>query len=600
MKGVNMNKLLSITGLLIFQACNCFAQETYDLGEIYVNAGLQEININKTGSSVLVLQSDELNANVFDAINLLDSQSGIAMSASGGIGSQTGIRLRGLSQSYVAVRVDGVDISDPTGTQNSYDFGGIMPSGFDQIEILKGSQSAIYGSEAIGGVINFKTSTSNTIGEKTETNVTLGSNKTLAANFKYTQTEELGSYALSISNIFTDGFSAKSDNGEADPYSKTEIKFVLDQNINEQLIVGATALYSDEEIDYDGFTHETDHIDRTRLAGSIYASFDSGSITNKITRSFSKTDRYDLNGWNKSFIGNRDVWNYTGQTFLNGANFTFGYEESTEEANIDGQNKDYKETALVSEILYTLGQSSDISLAARQTSSENYGDDTTFRVAAINRHEGELTSRVVVSSGFRAPSLYELFDSYYGNSTFTPETSLNSEIGFEKKLNESSAVSATIFNNTVDNLIEFNNDTFVYEQNNGSTETSGLELSSNMRLSNSINLNANYTYTASETGNVQAVRVPKHDLVLQVESQLSEKFSSLTSLRVARDIEDTVWPSNVKMPNYEVLDLSFTYDINGKSSAYLQVQNVADENYETIKGYNTGGRQFFAGIRASF
>ena len=468
MKGVNMNKLLSITGLLIFQACNCFAQETYDLGEIYVNAGLQEININKTGSSVLVLQSDELNANVFDAINLLDSQSGIAMSASGGIGSQTGIRLRGLSQSYVAVRVDGVDISDPTGTQNSYDFGGIMPSGFDQIEILKGSQSAIYGSEAIGGVINFKTSTSNTIGEKTETNVTLGSNKTLAANFKYTQTEELGSYALSISNIFTDGFSAKSDNGEADPYSKTEIKFVLDQNINEQLIVGATALYSDEEIDYDGFTHETDHIDRTRLAGSIYASFDSGSITNKITRSFSKTDRYDLNGWNKSFIGNRDVWNYTGQTLLNGANFTFGYEESTEEANIDGQNKDYKETALVSEILYTLGQSSDISLAARQTSSENYGDDTTFRVAAINRHEGEVTSRVVVSSGFRAPSLYELFDSYYGNSTFTPETSLNSEIGFEKKLNESSAVSATIFNNTVDNLIEFNNDTFVYEQNNGS------------------------------------------------------------------------------------------------------------------------------------
>ena len=595
-----MNKILSITGLLMFQASTCFAQETYDLGEIYVSAGLQDININKTGSSVKVLQSDELTTNAFDAVNLLDAQSGIAMSSSGGVGSQTGIRLRGLSQSYVAVRVDGVDISDPTGTQNSYDFGGIITSGFDQIEILKGSQSAIYGSEAIGGVINFKTSISSTIGEKTDTNVIVGSNNTLAANFKYTQTQEHGSYALSISNISTDGFSAKSDNDEADPYSKTEIRFVIDQNINEQLILGATALYSDEEIDYDGFTHETDHIDRTRSAGSIYASFDSASITNKITRSFSKTDRYDLNGWNKSFIGNRDVWNYTGQTILNGADITFGYEESTEEADIDGQTKDYKETALVSEILYTLGKSSDISLAARQTSSENYGDDTTFRVAAINRHKGELTSRLVLSSGFRAPSLYELFDSYYGNSTFTPETSLNAEIGFEKKLNGSSSVSATIFRNTVDNLIEFNNDTFVYEQNNGSTETSGLELSSNMRLGNTINLNANYTYTTSETGNVQAVRVPKHDLVLQVESQLSEKFSSLASLRVARDIEDTVWPSNVKMPNYEVLDLSFTYDINGKSSAYLQVQNVADENYETIKGYNTGGRQFFAGIRASF
>ena len=600
MKGFNMNKLLPITGLLFVSASISFAQETYDLGEIYVSAGLQEININKTGSSVLVLQSNELNANVFDAINLLDSQSGIAMSSSGGVGSQTGIRLRGLSQSYVAVRVDGVDVSDPTGTQNSYDFGGIMPSGFDQIEILKGSQSAIYGSEAIGGVINFKTSTSEAIGKKTDTNVTLGSNNTLAANFKYSQTQELGSYALSISNMSTDGFSAKSDNDEADPYSKTEIRFVLDQNINEQLILGATALYSDEEIDYDGFTYETDHIDRNRSAGSIYASFESGSITNKITRSFSKTDRYDLNGWNKSFIGHRDVWNYTGQAIVNGANFTFGYEESVEEAKIDGQTKDYKETALISEILYSIGKSSDISLAARQTSSENYGDDTTFRIAAINRHEGELTSRLVLSSGFRAPSLYELFDSYYGNSTFTPETSLNAEIGLEKKLNKSSNVSATIFNNTVDNLIEFNNDTFIYEQNNGSTKTSGLELSSNTSINKTLTLNANYTYTTSETGDVKAVRVPKHDLVLAVESQFSEKFSSLLSLRVARDVEDTVWPSNVQMPNYEVLDISFTYDINDKSSAYLQVQNVGDENYETIKGYNTGGRQFFAGIRASF
>ena len=600
MKGFNMNKLLPITGLLFVSASISFAQETYDLGEIYVSAGLQDININKTGSSVLVLQSNELNANVFDAINLLDSQSGISISSSGGVGSQTGIRLRGLSQSYVAVRVDGVDVSDPTGTQNSYDFGGIMPSGFDQIEILKGSQSAIYGSEAIGGVINFKTSTSEAIGKKTDTNVTLGSNNTLAANFKYSQTQELGSYALSISNMSTDGFSAKSDNDEADPYSKTEIRFVLDQNINEQLILGATALYSDEEIDYDGFTYETDHIDRNRSAGSIYASFESGSITNKITRSFSKTDRYDLNGWNKSFIGHRNVWNYTGQAIVNGANFTFGYEESVEEAKIDGQTKDYKETALISEILYSIGKSSDISLAARQTSSENYGDDTTFRIAAINRHEGELTSRLVLSSGFRAPSLYELFDSYYGNSTFTPETSLNAEIGLEKRLNKASNVSATIFNNTVDNLIEFNNDTFIYEQNNGSTKTSGLELSSNLRVSDTVTLNANYTYTTSETGDVKAVRVPKHDLVLAIENQFSENFSSLASLRVARDIEDTVWPSNIQMPNYEVLDISLTYDINDKSSAYLQIQNLADANYETIKGYNMGGRQFFAGIRASF
>ena len=595
-----MKKLLPITGLLFVSASTSLAQETYDLGEIYVSAGLQEININKTGSSVLVLQSDELKANVFDAVNLLDSQPGIAMSSSGGVGSQTGIRLRGLSQSYVAVRVDGVDVSDPTGTQNSYDFGGVIPFGFDQIEILKGSQSAIYGSDAIGGVLNFKTNTSNTLGKKTDTNLTVGSNNTLAANFKYTQIQDSGSYALSINNISTDGYSAKSDNEEADPYSKTEIRFVVDQNISDQLTLGATALYSDEEIDYDGFDHETDHIDRSRAAGSVYASFETGSVTNKITRSFSNTDRYDLNGWNKSFIGKRDVWSYTGQTILNGANVTFGYENIAEEANIDGQIEDYKETALVSEIIYALGNSSDISLAARQTSSKNYGDDTTFRIASINRHQNELTSRLVLSSGFRAPSLYELFDSFYGNSTFIPETSLNAEIGLVKKITEATNLSMTIFNNTVDNLIEFNNDTFIYEQNNGSTKTNGLELSSNLKVSDTVTVNADYTFTTSETGNVKAVRVPKHDLVLAIEKQFNDNFSGLASLRVARDIEDTVWPSNIQMPNYEILDISLTYDINDKSSVYLQVQNLVDEKYETIKGYNTGGRQVFAGIRASF
>ena len=600
MKGFNMKKLLPITGLLFVSASTSLAQETYDLGEIYVSAGLQEININKTGSSVLVLQSDELKANVLDAVNLLDSQPGIAMSSSGGVGSQTGIRLRGLSQSYVAVRVDGVDVSDPTGTQNSYDFGGVIPFGFDQIEILKGSQSAIYGSEAIGGVLNFKTNTSNTLGKKTDTNLTVGSNKTLSGNFKYTQIQDSGSYALSINNISTDGYSAKSNNEEADPYSKTEIRFVVDQNISDQLTLGATALYSDEEIDYDGFDHETDHIDRSRAAGSVYASFETGSVTNKITRSFSKTDRYDLNGWNKSFIGNRDVWSYTGQTIVNGANVTFGYENIAEEANIDGQIKDSKETALVSEIIYALGNSSDISLAARQTSSKNYGDDTTFRIASINRHQNELTSRLVLSSGFRAPSLYELFDSFYGNSTFIPETSLNAEIGLVKKFTEATNLSVTIFNNTVDNLIEFNNDTFIYEQNNGSTKTNGLELSSNLKVSDTVTLNTDYTFTTSETGNVKAVRVPKHDLVLAIEKQFNDNFSGLASLRVARDIEDTVWPSNIQMPNYEILDISLTYDINDKSSVYLQVQNLVDEQYETIKGYNTGGRQVFAGIRASF
>ena len=99
-----------------------------------------------------------------------------------------------------------------------------------------------------------------------------------------------------------------------------------------------------------------------------------------------------------------------------------------------------------------------------------------------------------------------------------------------------------------------------------------------------------------ETNTFGATSIAQSDYKLE---HLVEKMN-IESVKVAKDIEDTVWPSNVQMPDYEVVDVSFTYDMNDKSSVYFKVQNLADEKYETIKGYNTGGRQFFAGIRASF
>ena len=148
---------IKLSTFLLLSTAPVIAEELIVLDEITVTAGYTDTGINETGSSVSVLDQQELQYSSSGIIQAFENVAGVSMDTSGGLGTLGTISVRGLKQQYVGVRFNGMDITDPSGTQLSYDFGALTGMGLGQVEFVKGSQSAVFGSEAVGGVINLKT-----------------------------------------------------------------------------------------------------------------------------------------------------------------------------------------------------------------------------------------------------------------------------------------------------------------------------------------------------------------------------------------------------------------------------------------------------------
>jgi vitamin B12 transporter len=160
-------------------------------------------------------------------------------------------------------------------------------------------------------------------------------------------------------------------------------------------------------------------------------------------------------------------------------------------------------------------------------------------------------------------------------------------------------VRATLFNSQVKNLIQ-SDANFNLFQDNTTRKAKGIELSGQWVVTDRITVGGSYTYTDAKNGPDTAARVPGHDIAANVDAQITAKANASLSVNHIMDYTDLVAGSVVDMPDYTVVNLSASYDVTDTLQGYVRVQNLMDSDYETITGYNTGGRQMFAGVRASF
>ena len=200
---------IKLSTFLLLTTAPVIAEELIVLNEITVTAGYTDTGINETGSSVSVLDQQELQYSSSGVVQAFENVAGVSMDTTGGLGALATISVRGLKQQYIGVRFNGMDITDPSGTQLSYDFGALTGMGLGQVEFVKGSQSAVFGSEAVGGVINLKTLSSDEEGSRGQFTVDAGSNETYSSSLSYEKVDEKGSAAVSVSRAETAGFSAK-------------------------------------------------------------------------------------------------------------------------------------------------------------------------------------------------------------------------------------------------------------------------------------------------------------------------------------------------------------------------------------------------------
>ncbi len=576
--------------------------DAFDLGTITVSASQTPVETSRTGTVVEIVEKDKIeNSTSISVADTLDTLPGLSLSGNGGLGASSTLRIRGLSNRYIPVYIDGIDMSDPASTQTSYNFGGLTTAGIDRIEVLKGSQSALYGSEAIGGVINITTARATEMGTQLRYSFEAGSYDTYATTFGITTKSERGELALTLSHIDTNGFSAAEEdagNPEADGYTGTTLYLTGAYDATDLVTLGFALNYLDSETDQDGFRVDnlTAQEFSTRFGARVYAEIDGADIDHTVALNYSETEREYPVGFNQNFKGQRTEASYKGVTQVGAVDLAFGTSYSEEEFTVDTINGTYRIASIFGEAQYSVTEDVDVSFALRHDDHSTFGGFTTGRLAANWRVTSDTTIRAAIGTGFRAPSLYELFHPVYGNPTLEQEESRSAEIGVEHRFAMGAEVKATAFYTDIDNLIQFSGGG--YNQVPGTSTSQGVELAGRVAVAAGTDLFGSYTYTdAEDAGGNQLIRVPAHDFVLGVEADLTDKLSGQLVLNhVAGRANDS---GNV-MEDYTVINASATYDFSDTTQGYMRLENLTNEEYQTSFGYGTSDRAVYFGVRASF
>jgi vitamin B12 transporter len=607
--------LLALSTIPVLAPASARAQDVLDLEMITVYANQSELPIDRTGTSVEVVAEEQLEtAPQTRLADYLGTLPGVSVTSNGGIGATSTVRVRGLSGAYVPVLINGIDVTDPSGTQTSFDWSNLVMGDIARVEVVKGSQSALYGSEAIGGLIAITTARAPKEPGTTATlRAEVGSNNTRRAGLSVGTATERSGLAFSLSRTVTDGFSTIEAPGysEKDGYDGTQLTFDGYVDLTDTLRVGVTAYALNAEADYDAGAFATQPesglAETETRAVRAYADLSAGGIDHSfgVTR-YRITRESTSDGNTDTFEGDRDSVAYKGTTTLGTATLSFGADWTREDAKAAEHNT---VSGIFAEVLFAPRDDLDLSVSLRHDSHSEFGGQTSARAALAWRPVTDLTFRAVLSNGFRAPSLYELYEPTYGNAGLDPETSRNAELGIEKVFGNESSVKATLFYTEIDDLIDyFDPDGFLgpidgaYAQVDGTTSTQGLELAGRLPVSDRITLTGAFTYTDSrDPDDDPRLRVPRYDLSVGVDARVTDRLRTALNVQRIADVPDDFGLTAVDpVKDYALVNASVSYVINDSTSAYLRIENLTDADYQVVPDYQSADRAAYFGVVASF
>ncbi len=593
------------------------AQAVIELDEITVTANRTETDAERTGSTVEIVEEAQIeSAPVATVAEVLAFEPGVSVSASGGLGQASQLRVRGLAGAYLAVRVDGIDVSDPSGTQTYFDFGQLTTGAVSKLELLKGSQSALYGSEAITGVLDITSHRPTEDGVTHEVSAEAGSYGTYRQGYNLAIRDGGTELAFSINHVISDGFSAADENdgnGEEDGYEATRLSFYGAHQLTDAVRIGIAGFLQDTTYDYDeGAGEDGDGSpDDVTTADSngvrLFAEIQGDAIEHELSVSRYEIDR-DLTGSNNwgafafDYLGTREELAYKGVAQITPElELVFGADRTEETIESNGVEEDRTTTGVYAQALWAPRSDLDLSLSLRHDDTSDFGAATTGRLAAAWRPADDLILRAAYGTGFRAPSLYELYGDYVGNEDLDAERSESFELGIEKRFANEGFVRATAFRTEIDDLIIYDTSVYAYNQVEGRTTIEGLELSGGVAITPTLELLANYTYTETEDRDGDRLaRVPRHDLTLGLDAALNDRVNGRVTVTHNADVVDAVSGGLEPLDDWTRVDAQITYDITDSAEAYLRVENLFDEEYQTITGYGTSDRAVYVGVRAAF
>jgi vitamin B12 transporter len=607
-----------------------------EIEEVLVSASLMPITASRSANAVTVIDRAQLrNRATVSLSNILRDVPGFSVSQVGVLGSQTQIRVRGAEANHLLVTIDGVEANDPS-QGDEFSWGTLTAFDIERIEIIRGPQSSLRGSDAVAGVVNIITRTA----EKSSVGLFLESGSWATHHSGFNIGHKQGDFDIrfGLSHIESAGDNIARTGDENDGYRNTTYNIRSGLKLSDQMDISFAARESDgmnqfdADNDFDGLIEDQDRVSEfenstMRIQGD-YSSKD-GTWQHKILISQSKSDNAAFADKAKGNVtaSTKDQIQYIGSfTWDQGAQNIAALVEREEEDWMQrgeitwgvydpNQDRERDTDSVAVEYRTDINDHLTLAASARHDDNSEFDSAKTYRAEAIYQLTEAIRLRSAVGTAVKNPTFTERFGFYtnfIGNPNLIPEESTSWELGADQLIMGGAlTLSLTIFEAELENEIDgfvYDPATFAYTSNNinGTSERKGAELSAVGNISESMSLAAAYTYTDS-TGDdaVREVRRPRHIASLNLGWQAAHNLHLNTNIQFTGEQTDVYFPpfpepsQVVALSNHTLVNINLNYSATEKFDMYLKLENALNENYEEVFGYQTLGFGATLGLRYS-
>lgn len=576
---------------------------------------------DSTGQAITIVTREDLDR--LQAVNLSDALRtlpGASVAQRGPVGGQTSLFLRGGNSSQTLVLIDGVRINDPSSPNAAVDFGSLLTGNADRIEVLRGANSVVWGSQAMGGVVNIESALP-THALQARGALEYGYADTLMGRANVSGGSDSLQASLGGTYFRTDGISALAGGAEKDGSQTWALNGRIKAALTPDVSLDLRGYYNNSRVDFDSAYSggaESLAVARNRqfagYAGVNFALAD-GKWQNRLayTRTDIRrrgTDPVAFSYNNYVVSGTIDRFEYRSSFDLAAlATLGFGLEHertdsSTSYEGDPAQLADTDVTGGYAQLTLRPARGLTLTGGVRHDDYSTYGGQTTLGGnLAWSLNEGATVLRATYAEGFRAPTLTE-GQPPYGNPALKPETAHNLDLGLEQALlDDRVRFGFTWFNRRSTNLIVFSWDTYQSE-NIGKVDADGLEVALQVQPNHRLQFAANYTLTnaINQSGAYFGKRLqlrPQHSGNFSADWETPLGLRLGASLFLAGDSFDDQ-ANLVSLDGYALVTLRAAMPLSDRLELYGRIENLTDSKYQTVAGYGTYGRAAYAGVRAKW